>query len=787
MRILEGLVKISVRELVEFVLRQGSINASAIGSSNRAVLGTLAHKKIQKSMDANYEAEVKLVHECEIDQIVYVIEGRADGIIKDLVSVTIDEIKTTTTSLEQIDENYNHLHWAQAKCYAYFYALQNDLQEMQVRLTYYNIDTKEIKHLNRSFFFSELEAFFNGVIQKYHKWIKFYMAWTKVRDRSLKEVAFPFKEYRAGQRALAVSVYKSIQKGERLYASAPTGIGKTISTLFPSLKAIGEGYGTKIFYLTAKTITRTVAEQAAQLLYINGAKIKVVTLTAKDKICFMEKTQCNPEYCPYANGHFDRVDDAVYEIINESDLWSRPVIEELAKKYQVCPFELSLDLSVWADVVICDYNYMFDPTVGLKRFLDHSDFIVLVDEAHNLVDRAREMYSASLSKRQCLQVKKTLGRQFPAISKELNKINEYMLDLRKDYIEVTGSYISKEAPKKLYTILKHFIGAVDKKLQQGQAHTLPSELVDFYFEAFQFNKIYEFFDEHYITYGETNGHEVIIKMYCIDPSAAIEAVTKEAQSVIFFSATLLPIDYYQYMLGGSEDKAIALPSPFKAEHALKMVATDIATRYRVRAQSYNKICEYIDTMVKTKVGHYMVFFPSYKYMLDVYEAMEVYKGNYDIYVQDNNMDEEAREAFLKRFVPNPNRTSVNFCVLGGIFSEGIDLTEDRLIGVMIVGVGLPQIGLERDLIKNYFDELGKDGYHYAYSYPGMNKVLQAIGRLIRTEKDRGIILLMDERFTTPFYQSLFPPELSVKYHIHRKQLPQVTKLIKDFWIETDEG
>lgn len=783
MRILDGLVKISVRELVEFVLRQGSINASAISSSNRAVLGTLAHKKIQKSMDENYEAEVKLVHECEVDQIVYVVEGRADGIIKDLVSVTIDEIKTTTTSLDQIDENYNHLHWAQAKCYAYFYAKQNDLPEMQVRLTYYNIDTKEIKNLQRSFFFSELEAFFTMLIHKYHKWIKFYMAWTKERDRSLKLVSFPFEKYREGQRALAVSVYKSIQRGERLYASAPTGIGKTISTMFPSLKAMGEGYGTKIFYLTAKTITRTVAEQAANLLYMNGAKIKVVTLTAKDKICFMEKAQCNPEYCPYANGHFDRVDEAVYEIINTSDLWNRQVIEELGKKYQVCPFELALDLSVWADVVICDYNYMFDPTVGLKRFLDHSDFIILVDEAHNLVDRAREMYSASLSKRQCLQVKKTLGKQFPTISKELGKINEYMLDLRKDYIEVTGSYISKEAPKKLYTILRHFISAVDKKLQQGQANNLPNELIDFYFEAFQFNKIYEFFDDHYITYGETKGHEVVIKMYCIDPSAAIEAVTREAQSVIFFSATLLPIDYYKYMLGGNEDKAIALPSPFEEKHALKMVATDVATRYRVRESSYSKISMYIDRIARTKVGHYMVFFPSYKYMLDVYETMEEIEKDYDIYIQESNMDEEARETFLERFIPNPDKTTVNFCVLGGIFSEGIDLTEDRLIGVMIVGVGLPQIGLERDLIKNYFDELGKDGYHYAYTYPGMNKVLQAIGRLIRTEKDRGIILLMDERFTSPFYESLFPPELSQKYYINYRGLPQVTKLIDDFWNE----
>ncbi len=839
MRITEGVVKLSVRELVEFVLRQGSIRAS-VTSSNRAVIGTLAHKKIQDSMEPNYEAEVRMVYERQIEDITFVIEGRADGIIRDLVSVTIDEIKTTATPLEAIDENFNHLHWAQAKCYAYFYAKDKNLDEIQVRLTYYNIETKEIKHLQKAFSYGELDVFFEDVIRRYYKWIRFYIDWCKKRDGSLRELTFPFPSYRKGQRQVAVSVYKTIKEGQMLFINAPTGIGKTISTLFPALKAMGEGRGSKIFYLTAKTITRTVAEEGVMRLQNQGAEIKSITLTAKDKICFCDKRQCHPDFCQWADGHYDRVDDAVYEMITKENLLNRELIEQYARRYRVCPFELTLDLSVWADVVICDYNYIFDPNVALKRFLDHSDFILLVDEAHNLVDRAREMYSAGLSKRQVLAVKKLLGKEHAAISKELTKINEWLLELRRSYIDDLGVYISKEAPKALYTMLRRFLSACDKKLVQ-KGHELPNELLDLYFEAYNFNRCYEMFDEHYICYAEQNGSEVYIKQFCMDPSLAISEMTKMCKSTIFFSATLLPIDYFKDMLGGKEEIALNFESPFEEHHALRMIATDVSTRYKDRMASLDKICSYIEEMMRSKKGHYMVFFPSYKYMLDTYEhflyrntmpikavptnaistnEISSYKmlesitnkangqeevleikaedingqivqsdgqstkevvrkekrmkrmmqgdssldyalikdvADYEfiLYKQGTTMSEEEREVFLSHF-EDTSKASLNFCVLGGIFSEGIDLTGEKLIGVAVVGVGIPQIGLERDLIKGYFDEAGKEGYHYAYTYPGMNKVLQAVGRLIRTTQDKGIILLIDDRYRSPLYQNMLP-------------------------------
>ena len=777
MRLTEGVVKVSVRELVEFVMRSGSIFAAFV-SRARAVEGTKAHKKVQEAMQADYEKEVKLVHECEACGIRFSVEGRADGIMRDLIAVTIDEIKSTRTSLDVIDEAYNPLHWAQAKCYAYFYAHEHHLKDMNVRLTYYHLDTKETKHLLKVYTYEALQDFFQGLLEKYATWMRFYREWQQERTTYLKALTFPFDEYRTGQRELAVHVYKSITKCCHLYVNAPTGIGKTISTLFPALKAMGEGHVGKIFYLTAKTITRTVAEKSIKMLLDRGTRVKMVTLTAKDKICFLEARNCHPDFCPYANGHFDRVDEAVYEAMTHTDFFTQAVIEEYAKKYCVCPFEFTLDLAVYADVVIGDYNYMFDPTVALKRFLDQKDFVVLVDEAHNLVDRARDMYSESVSKNQLLSVRSTVRNQYPTIAKALSKLNAYMQSIRQDYMDVAGTMISAQEPTQLYRLLRNFIQECDKKLQKGALHKLPQDLLELYFKACNFNKIYELFDERYRLYADQVGNDIILKLFCMDPSYLIGNSISTCKSVIFFSATLMPIAYYKEMLGGEEAKAIAFPSPFNPDHALKLIATDVSTRYQHREKSYEKICAYISKVSQGKVGNYMVFFPSYKYMNEVYAYFVNHYEGYDVCLQNINMDEASREAFLAQFEKNPVRVKIGFCVLGGIFSEGIDLTEDRLIGVLVVGVGLPQMSLEKDLIKYYFDEQGKEGYHYAYTYPGMNKVLQAVGRLIRTEKDRGVMVLIDDRFQTPLYRRLMPPELRMGQCV---QLGQVEAIIKDFW------
>ncbi|PHV70134.1 ATP-dependent helicase [Sporanaerobium hydrogeniformans] len=758
MRLSDKNVFVSVRDLIEFVLKQGNLDSTFVGSS-RAVLGTKAHKKLQKEMGENYRSEVALAYTCTYEDLEFVVEGRADGIIQTLDLTIVDEIKSTTTLLHLIDEDYNLLHWAQAKCYAFMYASENTLQQIGIQLTYYHLDTKETKRFLKILSYDALKDFFEELTDRYILWIKFYMKWCRLRDQSLKELTFPFESYRSGQRELAVNVYKSILKGSNLFVHAPTGIGKTISTLFPSLKAMGEGQASKIFYITAKTITRTVAEQALLTLFEQPLHLKAITLTAKEKICFCETVNCTPSHCLYAEGHFDRVNAAIWDALQHDNLFTRPLVEHYAKKHRVCPFEFALDLALWVDVIICDYNYIFDPSVALKRFLEASEYVLLIDEAHNLVDRARSMYTATLSKKDLLKVKRQLPKSADPIKKVLNKINSYLHTIKQTVFTQNKDFIHKEAPHDLYFLLRQFINLCDKLFHASPSSSIDAGLLQLYFDAYFFIKILDIYDKHYITYAAHDRGDVLLTLFCMDPSYVIGELLAHFKAVILFSATLLPIDYYKYLLGQEDTPAIRFDSPFDKNKVDYLIAKDISTRYQDRRASYSQICLYIKQLVDKCSGNYFVFFPSYHYLNAVYEEfVSLFGEAYVLHKQSSSMDELERDVFLSYFEEQPSETHIGFCVLGGIYSEGIDLKYDRLIGVIIIGVGLPQICLERSLIENYFNSIGKNGYHYAYTYPGINKVFQAAGRLIRTEQDRGTILLIDDRFTSPFYQSLFPPE-----------------------------
>lgn len=780
-------IKVSVRNLVEFILRTGDIDSGFVGSSNnRALEGTRIHKKVQSASGENYDSEVILKYDIEYDEYVLSLEGRADGIIKDNNTVTIDEIKSTAAPIEKIDEDYNPLHWAQAKCYAFIYAEENQLSNINVQLTYYQIDTDEIKRIVKEFEFDELKGFFFDLIQKYFIWTEMQHKWNIERDASIKELSFPHETYRKGQRELAVAAYKTIVNEKKLYAQAPTGIGKTISTAFPAIKAIGEGHTSKIFYLTAKTITRTVAGEAFSLMRENGLNVKTVVLTAKDKICFKEKATCNPEACEYAKGHYDRVNDAIMDILENENELNRGNIEKYALKHCVCPFEFSLDLTLWADAVICDYNYVFDPSVSLKRFFAEKggDYVFLIDEAHNLVDRAREMYSAELFKKPFLDFKRDVKTTYPKLSKALNKINQYMLELKKK-CDSDGYYIKEELDGDIYYYLKKFIAECEEYLLKQKNAERYEDHLSLYFEALAFTRICELYDDKYITYVENSGEDVKLKLYCLDPSHLLKETLKKGKSAIFFSATLIPMDYHKNILGGEEDDyTIYLDSPFSIENRRILVADRISTKYRDREKSYSDIVEYISSVLKAKRGNYLIFFPSYKYMNKVYELFADKYPEYEAYVQGSNMTEEEREEFLGLFELNKDKNVLGFCVLGGVFSEGIDLKHDRLIGVIVVGVGLPQICLERDIIKDYFNKVNNLGYEYSYMYPGMTKVLQAAGRLIRTEEDRGIILLLDERFVYSNYQRLFPREWFPYIRITGEN---IGKYLDEFWKMQDEN
>lgn len=775
-------IKISIRNLVEFILRSGDIVSSYIGK-NRAVEGTRIHTMIQKEMDDNYTSEVTLKTDVKFDDLTVTVQGRADGIIKEDEKIIIDEIKSVAKPLEKIDENYNPLHWAQAKCYGYIYAIQNNLTEIDIQLTYYQIDTEEIKRIRKTYTLEEVKEFFNDLIDKYYIWADLTRKWIETRDISIKGLDFPFDDYREGQRDLAVGVYRTIEENKKIFAEAPTGIGKTISTVFPAVKAIGENKGEKIFYLTAKTITRSVAEDTFKILNKNGLRFKTITLTAKDKICFCKESNCNPEECEYSEGHFDRVNDAIYDLVTHEDMITRGIIEDYARKHTVCPFEFSLDISLWADSIICDYNYVFDPRAQLKRFFidEKNDYIFLIDEAHNLVDRSRGMFSAVLYKDIFLSLRRFFKDKEPKIAKALSKLNSFMLKMKKECNE-EGYHIQKDEPEDIYYLLKKFVKVADEWLTEHQKEDGHQELLELYFEVLAFIRVTEDYDERYVTYVETYGNNVKLKLFCLDPSYLLSKILKHGKTSMFFSATLSPIEYYKNILGGSdEDNIMVLPSPFDRDNLNLMIVDSVSTKYRNRELSYDSIAKIVHSTIKGKKGNYMVFFPSYRYMNDVYETFIEAHPEVKTMIQEVGMSEEEREEFLYSFKENPEETLVSFAVMGGIYSEGIDLKGDRLSGAIVVGVGLPMICLERNIIKDYFNEENGLGFEYAYMYPGMNKVLQAAGRVIRTEEDQGVVCLIDERFSYNGYKKIFPPHLRSNVKIRR--IDDIDKVLDKFWNE----
>lgn len=762
---MEPFVRLPVRQLVEFVLKGGSID-NRFGGADRALEGSRIHRRLQKEEGENYKAEVRFSHSCSYEGTTFVIEGRADGIFTEDGDVWVDEIKTTAVPLELIMPDYNRLHWAQAICYAYFYAVESGRQEMKIRLTYFHVETEEIKRFVRSYSLSELEEFFFDLLRRYKMWADWQTEWEFLRDRSLQELKFPFPSYRKGQRQLAVAVYRTIEQEGRLYCQAPTGTGKTLSALFPALKAMGEGKTRRIFYLTAKTITRKAAEDAVALLREQPIRIKTVTLTAKDKICFLEERRCNPEECIYANGHFDRVNTVIFEMLQKEDNFTREVIEAYAKKHRVCPFELSLDLTLWSDCILCDYNYLFDPNVYLRRFFAESgggEYTFLVDEAHNLVDRSREMFSARLRKSDFLAVKRKLSKSAgdKRLRTAFGRVNQAFLDFKKSCGE-EQIHVQTDKIDEIGEALTSFVPRCEEWLRKNVGSPAHGEVLELYFDALNYQKTAELYDSHYVTLAQLGERDTAVTLYCVDPSDFLGQALCRGTSAVLFSATLSPLPYYASVLGGTEEsKLFALPSPFQPENLGIYLADRVSTLYKEREDTYETVAQLIMETVEAKVGNYMVFFPSYAYCGEVYRRfLELSEGKIRSVIQESGLTEEEKEAFLAEFSEEPAESFAAFCVLGGMFSEGIDLRGDRLIGVIVVGVGLPQLSPEQDVIRDYYDEKNHMGFAYAYQYPGMNKVLQAVGRVIRSGSDRGVALLIDQRFSKPAYRRLFPAHWS---------------------------
>lgn len=781
------IVRISVRNLVEFILRNGDLVSGSGTADKEAMLkGSRLHRKIQKQMGSHYQPEVSLKKDTEYDDLILRVEGRADGIFLQDEQFCIDEIKGVYKKLELMEEPVL-VHRAQALCYAWIYLDAHDLEKIDIQMTYAHLDTEVIKRFRETLTRAELKQWYEELTDSYHKWLAYQIEWRKKRNESMENLEFPFA-YRKGQRKMVSGIYHAISKKEQIFIQAPTGVGKTMSAVFPAVRAIGQGMAETVFYLTARTITRTVAQDAFEILRDRGLLFKVITITAKEKLCFCDKPECDPEKCPYAKGHYDRINDAVYELWTTEQSFDRETLLRHAQKWQVCPFEMSLDLAVWMDGVICDYNYVFDPNVCLKRFFGENvsgNYLFLIDEAHNLVDRGREMYSASICLNDVIETRKFVKPYSQKLWKKLGKVKKQMEELRQN----CGEWKVQENAGVLPISLLSVQGELDQLLEEPPAQEVVDGILDFYFEVRDFLNISELVDDNYVVYTafDENGR-FYMKLFCVNPAENLQKCLDKGNSTVFFSATLLPLQYYRKMLSTrSENFGMYVESPFEQKKRCLMICRDVSSKYTRRGyEEYRKIAEYIARMSWQKKGNYMVFFPSYRLMEDVYQ---VYQDEFSVswvrcISQHASMTELEREEFLEEFTEETEETLVGFCVMGGIFSEGIDLIGDRLIGAAVVGTGLPQVNCEREILKGYYDEKGEQGFDYAYRYPGMNKVLQAAGRVIRTKEDTGAILLMDERFLNRDYRNLFPREWNDACTC---TLGNVEKHLQAFWDVSEEN
>ena len=753
---MKKVLDLSVHQLVDFLLREGDID-NRIFNKTAMLEGSKIHSFYQSKQNDSYISEHPLSTTIVNQDIEINLHGRADGIIKTLKGYVIDEIKSTVSPLKDFKEKHFLWHMGQAKCYAYMFAKERKLESIGIRLTYIRQGEEKDKLIEEySFSFLELEHYIIELIEEY---LDFYnLIFNKLikREESISTLKYPFKNYRQGQYKLIKYAYGLAKKGGTLFAEAPTGIGKTMASIFPFVKAMQGDDKAKIFYLTAKTPGRESAMHALKILKENGLFLNEIIITAKDKICFCKDKACNPEECPYARSYYNKIQNVLkYSLLNYSTFDLNTILE-IAAYHEICPFEFQLDLSLFCDIIICDYNYMFDPNVYMRRYFDEdsSRFFALIDEAHNLVNRSREMYSASIKLSTLEEAKKSLRKlNEKKLKNYLRKLTNLFKEIEEQYED--GNHLLVDFTDEQYKVLSRFITNYQNYTKDID-YTLPNEVTDLFLEINLFMKISEFFNHRFIAYIKKDEEDTSMNFYCVDASKFIENRIKKVKATMFFSATMSPIEYYIDTLGGDKslDPYIILPSPFPRSNLKLMIAPKVSVKYKNRESSYGIIAQYIKSFIKGKVGNYFIYTPSYEYLDNLLSNLDLGE-EIDIFTQRRDMTDYEKVLFLENFKSEPSKTTLGFLVIGGAFSEGIDLVSDRLIGAIIIGVGMPKINFESDQISKYYKNLSQPGYEYAYLNPGMNKVMQALGRVIRDENDVGAVLLIDERYTHKNYQELF--------------------------------
>ncbi len=774
-------LSIAVRTLAEHVLRCGDLRVAFL-SSRRAREGIAGHRRIQASRPAGYQPEVPVAGRVETERFVLHVSGRIDGVWDTDDGLVVEEIKTTAQPLDAVGDN--PVHWGQARIYAHLLAVERGLSAVTLQLTYYHLDSAKVRELQQTQTAAELEAFFEAVVARYLRWAAAMIDWRALRDASIRELSFPFAAYRAGQREMAVAVYRAVRDRYPLLVQAPTGIGKTLAVWFPAVKAMGEGLLDRVFYLTARTTGRLVAQDALGHLREAGLRFRTLSLTAKEKICFCPEAGCSAALCEFARGHYDRLNDAL-EAAFAIEALTRDAVEAVAQAHRVCPFDLAMTLAPWVDGIIGDYNYIFDPRVRLRQFFESDDAgrnLILVDEAHNLVDRAREMYSAELSTDTLREVRRPLKPAAPALHRSLGRAARLLDAVALDAPEDGNPGVTRRPAEEMLDRLRRCLLQAEAVLTRQPEAPWRMPLMECYFRIHAFLQVADAYDSRHATFCQRTGPVVLVRLFCIDPAPGLAETIGCCAGAIFFSATLAPMDYFAAVLGLPASVARChFPSPFDRRHLAVQVARKISTFYKDRDESADQVAAAIAAVVDARPGNYLAFFPSYAYLSRVHEALTRSRPQLPTRCQTPAMAEEAREAFLQWLPEAPTASRLGFAVMGGVFGEGIDLTGERLTGAIIVGVGLPAICVEREQIRRYYEGRCGNGFGFAYRYPGINRVLQAAGRVIRTATDRGVVALIDGRFARPDYRCLLPDHWRVRLVDSPEQLSDD---LSRFWTGT---
>ena len=750
---------VSVRTLCEFTAKQGDLDLRFTPAPT-AQQGIEGHQLVQSRRGADYEAEVAL----QGDYGTLRVRGRADGY--DAAAGQLEEIKTFRGNLDAIRANHRALHWAQAKIYGHLLCAERALPRLKVALIYFNIGNQKEHAIAEAFEAAELQAFFETQCARFLQWAQSEHAHRRARDQALTALTFPWGTFRAGQRALSVAVYRCARApegGSCLMAQAPTGIGKTIGTLFPMLKACPDQGLDRIFFLTAKGTGHGLATQALtqvnQQLQTAGAKpLRAITLHSREKSCEHPDKACHGDSCPLAKGFYDRLPAARAAVLDVNAVWDGARLREVALAHDVCPYYLTQEMARWSDVVIGDYNYFYDGTAMLHALTQANQWKVgvLVDEAHNLLDRARSMYTAELSPLALAAARKgAKGR----IRTSLDALNRAWNALHQNQQQTYECH--SEMPPDFMAALQKAISLI------GEANAdhpmLPGDpVLGFYLEALQFAVLEEKLDDNALfdITLVTQRNRKRASTLCIRnviPAPHLLARHAAAHATVLFSGTLSPASFYRDTLGLPADTPwIDVPAPFKASQLAVHIVHDVSTRYQDREASIDRIVALICDQFHKRPGNYLCFFSSFDYLERVADALCARADAPPVWRQVRAMGNDSRQAFIDRF--QAGGQGLGFAVLGGAFGEGIDLPGDRLIGAFIATLGLPQLNPVNESMKRCMQQRfgTRTGYDYTYLFPGLRKVVQAAGRVIRSENDTGELFLMDDRFARDEVRRLMP-------------------------------